>query len=360
MVSLRRIDSSFNRAVHRRCQHSCVEQRRFLVALIILTTISSSLVFHCVAQYAGDANDAYKEGMILRPPAEDAYRVNDVLQSSTTQLDYDSLIDYTKQKVILPIGSNIIYNNSQGDAVVDFHSSSSDEVNNTAPAYIKCNDAIEQSVGNDRFLTQEQYVKFLLTMYGNGTVVEFEKFSDLPNIFVLVFYSTACTGNTTSQSCGVGMTPLIDVSNTYASQTFCVQILKTMTTDITTSFRYSIRYNSTLISIDTLSRCFRQATDNLLYDRLAGCNSSDGNNNLTSSRRSLQSSTDTVVLSVSNLLLDHGSEEIYLKGSRLHRTVLSRTNEFHNDPSSNSLDYNSKCRYAIKTAVDAITSIRKF
>jgi hypothetical protein len=140
------------------------------------------------------------------------------------------------------------------------------EMENTE-AYAKCYALLDQCTENDE-VTRDEYVRFL-HLLTNGTM-DYDHFAELPVLFVNIFYSTTCTSG---QDC-VHNKPTIKLRSSKVSsgllQFFCSQVMSVTLTEVSVTFAYTSRYNSSKISNDDLSSCLESATENLLLDSF-GC-----------------------------------------------------------------------------------------
>jgi hypothetical protein len=104
----------------------------------------------------------------------------------------------------------------------------------------------------------------------DGTV-NFSDFADLSAIYVLIFYTAACSNN----DCSPGNVPQIDVGDTNdpndTVQFMCQQTLKSTTSTAETVFEYTIRYSTSVIEEEDLATCLSTATVNVLLNELANC-----------------------------------------------------------------------------------------
>jgi hypothetical protein len=137
-----------------------------------------------------------------------------------------------------------------------------DEMENNE-AYEKCFDLLNQ-VADDSEVTRAEYVEFL-ELLTNGDMV-YDDFTKLPELFVLIFYSTTCTSG---QDC-VHEMPTISLDSSTVSlghlQFFCRQVMSVTFTEVSITFGYTIRYNSAKVTEEDLTVCLETATENLLLD----------------------------------------------------------------------------------------------
>jgi hypothetical protein len=141
-----------------------------------------------------------------------------------------------------------------------------DEMENTE-AYAKCYALLDQCTENGE-VTRDEYVRFL-HLLTNGTM-DYDDFTALPVLFVNIFYSTTCTSG---QDC-VHKMPTIKLRSSKVSsgllQFFCSQVMTVTLTEVSVTFAYTSRYNSSKITNEDLSSCLESATENLLLDSF-GC-----------------------------------------------------------------------------------------
>ena len=118
-------------------------------------------------------------------------------------------------------------------------------------------------------MTQTEYVAFLAQM--TDGMINFNDFADLSAIYVLIFYTAACSNS----DCSPGNVPQIDIGNTDdpndTIQFMCQQTLKSITSTAETIFEYTIRYSTSVIEEDDLATCLSTATVNVLLNELANC-----------------------------------------------------------------------------------------
>jgi hypothetical protein len=278
----------------------------------------------------------FEEGRMFRPPAEDESRSSDVLKSSfATQFYLDNIVDISARQANFHFDKGFEKPKWNSKNTENFESSVTDQIVNSSAAYLKCFDTIDNDAVDGQ-LDPELYVSFVNDMVGNNKSTDL--FRNLPNIFVLIFYSTVCTSKITAKKCEVGATPIINTTEVDDRIVLCTQMLKTVTTETVTSFRYTIRYNTSRISNDDLSRCLEDATDNLLFDELAGCKPKSESN--PSNRR---------------ILVDRKT----MGASDENKLAIANHTQFPQENSRGSLSYHSQCRYLIHTKVDAIVQLRK-
>ena len=147
------------------------------------------------------------------------------------------------------------------------------DTDNSASAYLKCYSLMDEVAGNGGSVNRELYVEFLqLITNGDINVGQFE---DLPAVYVMIFYTSACTGD--NDSCFGVLDPALEVGSTEDPTTdlqfFCKQILKNTETVADAAFEYSIRYDPTTLDEASLATCLAEATVTVLLENLAGCSS---------------------------------------------------------------------------------------
>jgi len=201
---------------------------------------------------------------------------------------------------------------------------------NSASAYLKCYSLVDEVASTSGSVNRERYVEFLQLMTdGDINVGEFE---DLPAVYVMIFYTSACTGENTGTCFGV-LDPALEVGSTEDPTTdlqfFCKQILKNTETVADAAFEYTIRYDPTTLDEASLATCLAEATVTVLLENLAGCTE-------TTSRR-LSDSLDSRV----EHKLKHRQEE------RALQALGSAT--------SGDID----CDYIVSSTVDRITATGK-
>lgn len=208
--------------------------------------------------------------------------------------------------------------------------------NNTSASYLKCYNLLDEVSQTNSTMNQVEYLQFLKLLTDGK--VSFNRFQDLPLVFVMIFYTAACT---TPDDCMTGSDPVVPVNNTGipsdTTQLFCKQILKSTTTTAVAQFEYTIRYDPAKIQENTLAVCLSKATVNVLLEELAGCPP------LTSSRR-LESEPAGEALFKSRLRVPYNAEK--------------RQRKLQNLGSASTPD-NSTCPYSISASVETITEFRK-
>ena len=144
------------------------------------------------------------------------------------------------------------------------------QIDNSAAAYLKCYSLLEDTTTTTNgIMTQTEYVAFLAQM--TDGMINFNDFADLSAIYVLIFYTAACSNS----DCSPGNVPQIDIGNTDdpndTIQFMCQQTLKSITSTAETIFEYTIRYSTSVIEEDDLATCLSTATVNVLLNELANC-----------------------------------------------------------------------------------------
>ena len=144
------------------------------------------------------------------------------------------------------------------------------QIDNSAAAYLKCYSLLEDAtIATNGIMTQTEYLSFLQLMT-DGTI-NYNIFADLSAIYILIFYTAACSNN----DCSADSVPQIDIGNTDdpndTIQFICQQTLKSTTSTAETIFEYTIRYSTSAIEEDDLATCLSTATVNVLLNELANC-----------------------------------------------------------------------------------------
>lgn len=133
-------------------------------------------------------------------------------------------------------------------------------------AMAKCYAAIDEAAVNGQ-MCLAQYIDFLSALSGK----EYSSISEVPSIFVIVFYATACSSG---QDC-VNNTPVITVDSSSMHRSLldfmCDEALTYTSTHVNVRFEFSIRYNSSAIPSEKITDCLNAATENLLLEHF-GCN----------------------------------------------------------------------------------------
>jgi hypothetical protein len=229
-------------------------------------------------------------------------------------------------------------------------------------AYEKCFNLLNQ-VTDDSEVTRAGYVEFL-ELLTNGDMV-YDDFTRLPELFVLIFYSTTCTSG---QDC-VHEMPTISLASSKVSlgllQFFCRQVMSVTFTEVSITFGYTIRYNSAKVTEEDLTNCLETATENLLLDSF-DCPYGEDQERRLNSMDQIDSSRVGAGVGV-------GMEPLQ---DELERSTFRYLNENINSfpseaPSSASSSLPSSapssaptvrgdgCDYTVSATIDAITDIRK-
>ena len=145
------------------------------------------------------------------------------------------------------------------------------QTENIAAAYLKCYSLLDEATSfSGGIMGQEEYVSFLMQMTDGE--LSFGRFSDLPALFVMIFYTAACTSGT---NCLPGNRPQFEIGDTSdpndVIQFLCQQTLKSTTSTAQSVFEYLIRYSTDTIDEADLATCLSTATVNVLLKDLAGC-----------------------------------------------------------------------------------------
>jgi hypothetical protein len=224
-----------------------------------------------------------------------------------------------------------------------------DEMENTE-AYEKCFSFLNQ-VAEDREVTRDGYVRFL-HLLTNGTL-DYDDFTKLPVLFMNVFYSTTCSSG---QDC-VHEMPTISLDSSAVSsglqQFLCSQVMSVTFTEVSITFAYSSRYNSSKISNEDLSSCLESATENLLLDSF-GCPYGE------SQQRRLNS-IDQIDSSRVGADMDPLQDELERSAFRyLDETINSFPSGAPSEaPSPAPTGGGDSCDYTISATVDSFFEIRK-
>jgi hypothetical protein len=243
-----------------------------------------------------------------------------------------------------------------------------DEVNQTEPpvsnnnataAYFKCYSLIDEvTTDADSELRQEEYLEFLRLLTDGA--VAYDRFQDLPAIYVMIFYTAACAEG---DDCEPGNTPAIRITETDTGepseivQLFCKQILKNTSSSAEAVFDYSIRYNPDRIAQQDLAICLSTATVNILLEQLAMCPLLPQGDEAPTDRRQLLWQSHSGVVGSNSAT---GEVELSL-GSR----ALSSTLDLHDlrrlqSLGSVSTPDDSTCKYSITSTVDRIADLRTY
>jgi hypothetical protein len=212
--------------------------------------------------------------------------------------------------------------------------------NNTSSAYLKCYSLLDEVSQAASTLNPDEYVGFL-KLLTNGEI-SYDRFQDLPIVFVMIFYTAACSP---VNNCTAGSGPAVPVANTNSPseiiQLFCKQVLKSTTSTTEAIFEYTIRYDPKKIQVAALSDCLSTATVNVLLKELAGCPQLTA---VTASTRRLESKVVLEAVSNSSSWASYNAEKKERKLQSL---------------GSASTPKNSTCLYTINSTVDNITELRK-
>jgi hypothetical protein len=246
-------------------------------------------------------------------------------------------------------------------------------------AYEKCFTLLEQESGGD-VVTRSEYVSFLGALTDGD--LDYVNFDDLPELFKLIFYSTACTSG---QDC-VHENPSISLNTSGVSlrlqQFLCRQVMvgslldsscsrlvlylhslavphvsclldlfqNVTNTEVIVTFGYSIRYDSADVASGDLETCLEIATENLLLD------SFDCPYDVTTERRRL-SSTHSLDPGDGVVIHDPLVEEFTKSAFRYLEENLDSFPSAAPTPSPSPAA--ADCEYTITATVDSITDIRK-
>lgn len=217
-------------------------------------------------------------------------------------------------------------------------------------AYEKCFTLLNQ-VTEDSEVTRDGYVRFL-DLLTNGKM-DYDYFTELPELFVLMFYSTTCTSG---QDC-VHKMPTISLASSKVSsgllQFFCNQVMSVTFTEVSITFGYTIRYNSAKVTNEDLTNCLESATENLLLDSF-GCPYGEDQ------KRRLNS-IDQIYSGRVGASIDPLQDELEKSAFRfLDETINSFLSEAPSEaPSSVPTVGGNGCDYTISATVNSITDIRK-
>jgi len=151
-----------------------------------------------------------------------------------------------------------------------------DGSDNSSSAYLKCYRTIDEVAPTT--MDQQAFLEFLQSMTDGNIAVN--NWSELPAVYVMIFYTAACTED---GDCVGDNVPEIEIGDTNDPsprlQLFCKHILKNTETVAEAAFEYSIRYDPTTLDEDALANCLAVATVNILLERLTEC-MADGRRNL--------------------------------------------------------------------------------
>lgn len=245
--------------------------------------------------------------------------------------------------------------------------------NNTTASYFKCYSLLEQvtasSNADSSVLGQEEYLAFLRLLTG-GTV-SYDRFADLPAVYVMIFYTAACI---TPDDCQQDSEPVVRLNNDQNEETtadqsptvqlFCKQILKSTPSAADAVFDYSIRYNPENLNIEDLAVCLSTATVNVLLEQLAGCpflsaensnaTTDEGNDARRQRARNLLLLGQQAI-APSALLSSLQQQQQYSSYSYHSKKELRRLQSL----GTVSTPEDSACQYAIESTVESITELRK-
>jgi hypothetical protein len=145
------------------------------------------------------------------------------------------------------------------------------QTENIAAAYLKCYSLLDDATSTTNgIMGQEEFVSFLKEMTDGG--LSFGRFADLPALFVMIFYTAACS---TGSDCVPGNRPQIEIGDTANPneeiQFLCQQTLKSTFSTAESVFEYFIRYSTDAIDEGDLATCLSTATVNVLLEDLASC-----------------------------------------------------------------------------------------
>jgi hypothetical protein len=221
-----------------------------------------------------------------------------------------------------------------------------DDMENTE-AYEKCFNLLNQ-VSKDSEVTRDEYVRFLELLTGGD--MDYDDFTELPSLFVLIFSSTTCTSG---QDCVHNM-PTISLASSKASlgllQFFCNQVMSVTFTEVSITFGYTIRYDSAKVTNEDLTDCLETATENLLLDSFDCPIGQDQQRRL--------NSVDQIDSSRAGAGIDPLQDELERS---TFRYLDENINSFPSEaPSSAPTVGGDDCDYTISATVDSITDKSKF
>jgi hypothetical protein len=214
------------------------------------------------------------------------------------------------------------------------------QTDNSAAAFLKCYSLLEETTSSTGgFMSQQEYLGFLMMMT-DGELV-FGRFADLPALFVMIFYTAACTIGT---DCTPGNTPQFEIGDTSdpneTIQLLCQQILKTTFSTAESVFEYSIRYSTDTIDEAGLATCLSTATVNVLLDELAAC---------------------PLLTDVANTERKKQRRKVMVQETPYNTQRIERLQERRLQTlGSAGTDVDSMCDYEILCTVDRFTELRKF
>jgi hypothetical protein len=215
------------------------------------------------------------------------------------------------------------------------------QIDNAAAAYLKCYSLMDQSTSDTSgIMTQTEYVTFLMLM--TDGMINLNSFADLSAIFVLIFYTAACSNS----DCSPGNVPQVDIGNTDdpndTIQFMCQQTLKSVTSTAETVFEYTIRYSTSTIEEGDLATCLSTATVNVLLKDLAACPVLTDVNTDNSRRMERRKTLNQLTRPNNERLLKHRQAKRDLQGLGSAMT-----------------DADSMCDYEIMSTVERFTELRK-
>jgi hypothetical protein len=217
------------------------------------------------------------------------------------------------------------------------------QTDNSSSAYLKCYSLLDEVSAAASTMDQEQYLQFLQLLTDGSISVD--RFQDLPVVFVMIFYTAACT---TGDDCTNGNMPAVAVANTDTPsdtiQLLCKQVLKSTNSTADAAFEYSIRYNPQTIDESALAVCLSTATVNVLLEQLANCPLLT-NATTTAARRLQSSKTVQDAVAKSRSWATYNAER---KDRKLQSLGSASTPE------------DSTCAYAIESTVERITELRTY
>lgn len=134
----------------------------------------------------------------------------------------------------------------------------------------KCYDLLRTSFPNQDSISMDNYLAFLRNL--SDGMIDYIVFSEIPLVYSVIFYTAACSGE---QDC-INRQPelMILPTNPKAQMNldfFCKSILTFTDTHVTFPFDYSIQYDTSVITEDSLRRCLSSTTQKLLMNHIAGC-----------------------------------------------------------------------------------------
>lgn len=231
------------------------------------------------------------------------------------------------------------------------------------PAFAKCYEAIDQSIAGDADggLTQDDYISFL-AIVTDGRVSASTAFADLPLVYVLIFYSIACSD---IANCAPGSTPAIETATTTSTDRLCRIVLAETDSTTTTSFQYSIRYDTSRVDGSTLGQCLSTATVNLVLDRVAQCSTlltdivgqQSTTTSLPETRRQLRGEDQhqqSVLIETRDFVVEEaatGIVDLYAEGDNVRRMQ---------EGASASSQLSISCPYSVSSVVEEVDELGTF